>query len=191
MKPILTKAIQLLSIIICLSLSACSSSEKDVAFDPLTPIPKKPQLVDPSDHQLVEAINNYILERKGPAFSRYEFTRIDLNEDGLREGLVLMKGPYQYWCGPDGCLMGVFKAHNGGFNLLNEVTPVRGPLIVSEEKSNGWKNLLIKITGRDFIRAHDVILRHNGTNYPSSPILQPKVLSSIQSNNLPGVRIFP
>jgi hypothetical protein len=170
------------------SLSACSSSENH-AFNPLTPMPGEfSEVIDPNDSALMTSIQSYISFKKGPAYSRYEFTRIDLDEDGRREGLVMMNSPYQFWCGRDGCTVIVFKAINGGFSPITEITPIRGPLVVSELKTNGWKDIIVRVSGREHTKPRDVALKYDGRSYPTQPGFQKALYAS---NQIDGVRIFP
>ena len=117
----------LLSLLV-ITLSACAGSKnKEIQQDTrLTPIPATKAVNDPSNSIFMNAIANYVAAKKAPNNSRYEFTRIDLNGDGRREGIVLMKSPHKYWCEEYGCYMAVFEAHNSGFTLLSEITPVPG-----------------------------------------------------------------
>lgn len=179
------------SLALILTLSACGGT-KEMAQAPLLPMPESAVPHDPDNDQLMGAIAAYVKLQGGPANSRYEYTRIDLNNDGRREGLVMMKTPATFWCGIYGCRMAVFEAHNDGFSLLSDISPVRGPMTVSDERTNGWRDLVVLVDGRTGWDRKEVALHFDGQSYPAQPAFQPAVIASnslMMSGN--GVRIFP
>jgi hypothetical protein len=170
-------------------LSACASKPEKAA-EVLTPMPDVYAVRDPSDDVLMSAVSDYLKEKSAPAQSQYEFTRVDLDGDGRREGLVLMNSPHEYWCGSDGCDMIVLKARNDGFTLASEIMPVRGPLRVSNAVTNGWRDLIVRVSGRFDIQTKDVALQFGQAGYPSQPQAQPP-MQAYASNDTGGVQIFP
>lgn len=177
----------LLSLI--LGLAACGKSSPELAQAPMLPMPESSVPHDPNNDQLMKAITAYVQQAGGPQNSRYEFTRIDLDNDGRREGLVMMKNPNTFWCGVHGCRMAVFKAHNDGFTVMSEVTPVRGPLTVSDKRTNGWRDLILMVDGRSGWDRKQVALQYDGRAYPQQPAFLPAVYASNIMTD--GVRIFP
>ena len=178
-------------IALALLLSGCAAGPDSVAYDdgPLTPLPHEFIPQDPEDHVLEAAIRDYLVAAKGPASTQYDFTRVDLDGDGRRDALVMMKGPHHYWCGMDGCSLVVFKAANDHFALVSEIFPVRGPLYVSNRISEeGWKNLIIRVSGQSYAKAKDVALEFDGQTYPRNPFFQPAIVVS-QADH--GQRLFP
>lgn len=129
--------------------------------------------IDPSDKILAAAVENFLAETGAPAASGYVFNRIDLDSDGRRDALVLFKTPYGYWCDMHGCTMLVMKASNDAFALVNAIQPVREPLYISEMRSNGWKNLIARVSGRWDNKAKDVAMLYDGKKYPSNPSTLP------------------
>ncbi len=175
--------------LLCMTLaSGCASNEKPVQ-EPLTPMPEVSSFNDPDNAQFMRAVVEYIDSKNGPGNTQYEFTRLDLNGDGRREGLVLLKTPHQYWCGFNGCPMVIFEAHNNHFSLKSEISPVRGPLMVSDKKTNGWNDIVVRVSGRAHADTKDVALQYDGTNYPPQPAFQPPLRFAY--NSVAGVRIFP
>lgn len=177
-----------LLIFMCLSVAACSTKRESAMDGPLLPMPAA-AIRDPGNGEFMATIESYVHGKGGPAQTRYEFTRIDLNGDGRREGIVMLKAPHQYWCGFNGCPMAVFEARNDGFNLMSEISPVRGPLIVSEAKSGGWRDIIVRVSGRTAWETKDVALRFDGRTYPPAPPMQPPI--RVASNSIQGIRIFP
>lgn len=170
-----------------LFLSACAGGPGMDDDGPLTPMPGyMPQ--DPEDHVLDEAVQTYLAKAGGPASSRYDFTRVDLDGDQRRDALVMMKAPHHYWCDMNGCSIVVFHAADNSFSPVSEIFPVRGPMYVSEDVTQGWRDLIIRVSGQSYARAKDVALNFDGTAYPRNPFFQPAVHLS-QADH--GQRIFP
>ncbi|MCB9991134.1 MAG: hypothetical protein H6867_07110 [Rhodospirillales bacterium] len=175
--------------LLCMILVSGCASTQDNTDDPLTPMPVTQTFNDPDNARFMNAVAEYIHAHGAPGNTQYEFTRIDLNGDGRREGIVLMKSPHQYWCGFNGCSMVVFQAHNDHFELKSEIAPVRGPLMVSDKKTNGWNDIVVRVSGRMNLDTKDVALQFNGNTYPTQPAHQPSIQYAY--NNYGGVKIFP
>ena len=179
-----------LVLFLTLLLTACAGDDKQMAeATHMTPMPTLKAVRDPGNGEFMDVIAQYVAARNGPNNTRYEFTRVDLNGDGRREGLVMMKTPHKFWCSDYGCRMAVFRAGNDGFSLLSEIEPVRGPLVVLDENTNGWNNIMARVSGRSGWDAKNVVLRFDGRSYPPQPAYQPSVQYSM--NDLSGVQIFP
>lgn len=175
--------------LICMLLVAGCASAPEQTPDPLTPMPEVQLKKDPGNEIFMQAVAAYIRERGGPGNTRYEFTRLDLNGDGRREGIILMKSPHQYWCGFNGCYMVIFEAHNESFTMKSEVAPVRGPLMISDKTTNGWNDIIVGVSGRMDAERKHVALQFDGKSYPPQPAFVPPV--NYAYNSYGGVRIFP
>ena len=151
--------------ILSLSLSACSTSKKYNQHGTMLPMPK---IEDPADAYAHAAVQKFLADTGAPEASTYDMRRLDLNHDGRRDAFILFKTPYGYWCGLHGCTMLIMKAYNNHFELVNSIQPVRRPLYISDRTTNGWQNLILRVSGR-WNRAKDVILRFDGNQYPSNP----------------------
>ena len=125
---------------------------------------------DPTDELLAEAITAYIAQNGAPPNSTYDPVRMDLNGDGLRDGIILFKLPHNYWCGWDGCGMVVFTATRDKFIPSAAVSGVRGPVYVMHQRTNGWRDIVIRVSGTN-IKDRNVLLQHDGRTYPRSPML--------------------
>lgn len=80
----------------------------------------------------------------------------------------------------------VLKANNKDFSVVNTVQRIREPLYISEKTSNGWKDIIIRVSGR-WSKTKDVMLEFDGRTYPSDPEKVPPV---IVVNPTDGRRVF-
>ncbi|MFN3701371.1 MAG: hypothetical protein ACK4VI_07610 [Alphaproteobacteria bacterium] len=149
-------------------LAGCGSSKTEYALkEPLTPLPSP--VIDPPDHLLAGSVKAVLKDKGKPLHSEFEFQRIDLNNDGRRDALVLFKTPYGYWCGQHGCTMYVMQAHNDHFSFVSAMDPVRAPVYSSNSQTNGWRDIIVRVSGR-VDRAKDVAVKFDGeTYYPMNP----------------------
>lgn len=172
-------------------LSACGTSRQQLSNqDPLLPLPADFSIHDPGNEVLMASLENYVNTRSGPANTQFQYARIDLNGDGRREGIVIMNSPHSYWCNLDGCTMLVFEAKDDSFIPRSQVAPVRGPLLVSRARSNGWNDIVMRVTDHtNWNNTRDVALRFDGRSYPPRPDHSPPV--EIASIALEGVKILP
>ncbi len=110
---------------------------------------------------------------------------IDLNGDGRQDALVLLENP-MYFCGTGGCTMLVFKGTQSGFEFVSRSTLIRGPVLVSDTKTHGWRDLIVEVSGGG-IAAKQVALKYTGSEYP----LNPSTLPPLPKNQpLKGRKIF-
>lgn len=72
--------------------------------------------------------------------ARYLYSRVDLNGDGREEVFAYLLG--SIFCGTGGCNLLLFTVGEGGYAVLNNFPISRLPVIVSPERTAGWKNLL-------------------------------------------------
>ncbi len=128
-------------------------------------------------------MDDYIHFRGGPRNSRYTTMFLDLDGDGRNDGIALMSTPYMSWCSDEGCHMVILHAEKDGFILAGDIAPVRGPLIVSENRTNGWRDIIMHVQGHMDADAQDIALRYDGKSYAP--------LGSVSLADVRGVKIFP
>lgn len=188
----------LTALLLTCALSACGTADDDgtqlstlnpAAGGPLLPLPGASTVHDPDDGIFMDSVSTWLNQIDAPANSQYEFTRVDLDNDGRREGLILLQSPHQKWCMEYGCTMYIFRAHDDGFSYLSEVSPVRGPLVVSDLQTNGWRDIIAYVSGRESWRAKNVALKFDGRAYPQQPETLPPTALNIPEGR--GVKIFP
>lgn len=149
----------------CLLVLSCSKETSQIV---MTPLPSTYN--DLSDDVLINSIEGFLLTKGAPPNSVYEFERVDLNDDGRREALVLFSLPHHYWCGWDGCPMAIFQPHADKFTLLALINSVRAPVYLSNAKTNGWKDIVIRVSGSR-MPDKNVVLKYDGQSYPNTPML--------------------
>ena len=143
-------------------LTACGGGEMSGGLTPM------PTVDEPTDAQLAESVQEFMRNGGGPVSSVYQHRRVDLNNDGKRDALVILKNPYGHWCGMYGCTMLIMRANKDDFDLVNAVQTVREPLTVMNNTTSGWRNIVIHVSGR-WTQTKDVLLRYDGNKYPTNP----------------------
>lgn len=167
----------------CLALSACGTTDEPRQLS------TAPDAYDgPGEAQLRADIAGFIAARNGPAHSQYEYSITDLNGDGQREALVLFNLPYGYWCNWGGCTMEIFTADGDSFNPMSEVRGVRGPLVVAENTTHGWHDIIVRVSGTGMSDKNVALQFDNGT-YPENPAGLTDI--AMLMTEIPGKRIFP
>lgn len=148
-----------------LFLSACGGTSNKG----LTPMPSTP-FTGPPDSVLFEDVSKYVAAMGKPANSTYKHARIDLNNDGLLDGIVLFRLPHQSWCGWDGCGMAIFKAGQKNFTPAATIGGVRGPIYVLGTSNDGWRDIVIRMTGMK-TRDKNVLMKFDGRTYPNHAMM--------------------
>jgi hypothetical protein len=93
-----------------------------------------------------------------------QVARVDLNNDGVSDRLVLLQSAP--WCEPEGCVLMVFEGVDGGFRFVSSSASVRGPIGVSHDRSEGWRNLVVRCSD-GAASAKTVALSFDGVAYPA------------------------
>lgn len=143
---------------------------------------QSPEELEPIMPALLRFLDNH---GANPQETQYLVEYVDLNGDGLDEALVLLSG--DYWCGTGGCNMAVFEGTPEGHTLVSNLSLVNAPVWVSSDRSSGWNDLIVKISGGGIETKH-VALRFNGFRYPVNPSLEPAVDQAITENSQPLFR---
>ena len=94
--------------------------------------------------------------------ARYAYGRVDLNGDGTSEVLAMPMG--SIFCGTGGCNLLVLADTGDGYRVINNFSISRLPVIVSDQQTNGWHDLIRPESGGG---APPSYVRHtfNGTEY--------------------------
>ncbi|NBI07674.1 hypothetical protein [Senegalia massiliensis] len=128
---------------------------------------------------------------------RYYYNKIDLDGDGIPEIFVYLVGSLV--CGTGGCSAAIFKQENGKYKLLTRFSLVNNPVIISNSKTNGYKDIIMNVYGGG-IKEFFALIKYDGITYPSNPSIQPKLEPdtkvdgiAIVADNIaenPGIKLF-
>lgn len=167
----------------------------------------EPVVIDqvPSESQADLAIERLIRRELGSFYNRtnyqmvsrwasYQYNLVDLNGDKSPEALVLLSGAYE--CGTGGCTAFVLTQKDKKWKVLTRLSLVKDSIGVSEERTQSWRDLLIKVSGGGIV-PHWRRLTFDGKTYPSNPTVKPATpLQSTPKTTLywqkgPAFKIIP
>lgn len=155
------------TIVICLILLAGCTDNKEKDIDnhlSILPIIDTGKPHHLNDQQVTTAIQLYLKDNHAPVFSRYEFMRVDLNQDGSKDALVYLTAPYGQWCGTSGCTLLMLHAKRHGFIIAGEAPDIRTPLYISDTHTNNWRDIITYSSG-NIDKAKYSAFKFNGTAY--------------------------
>lgn len=125
----------------------------------------------------------YDLDDKGAKETRYYYNCIDLNGDGVNEIFVEVVGPFTSGTGGDSEV--IYKDNNGTLEEISDFTLIRNPIIISDEKSNGWNDIIVEYSGGGAPKKY-AILKYDGNKY--SKVNESETIDSIK--DVSGVAII-
>lgn len=116
----------------------------------------------------------------------YGYRKIDLNGDKRPETIVHLAGiPF---CGTGGCTTLIFRKVANRYKLVSKIGLNHPPIIISNNKTNGWNDLIIaQFQGSNRGYHGYYALKFNGRTYPVNPINGTKLP---QKTKLTGRRLF-
>ncbi len=103
--------------------------------------------------------------------SSFSFQSIDLNGDGSNEVVVYVSG--KEWCGSGGCLLLVLKRTRTTFTFVGRTTITWPPIRVLDHKTNGWRDITVRVQGGGIIPGYEAVLAFDGKHYPTNPTVPP------------------
>ncbi|MTI65232.1 MAG: hypothetical protein FH753_01360 [Firmicutes bacterium] len=103
---------------------------------------------------------------------RYYYNKVDLDGDGIDEIFAYVVGSFV--CGTGGCSSVIFKQEGEEYNLLARFSLVNNPIIISNNKTKGYRDIIMNVYGGG-IESFFALLKYDGSTYPSNPSIQPKV----------------
>lgn len=103
---------------------------------------------------------------------RYYYNKVDLNDDGNPEIFVYLVGSSV--CGTGGCSGAIFNQEGEEYKLLSRFSLVRNPVIISNTKTNGYRDIIMHVSGGG-IKSFFAQLKYDGTIYPSNPSIEPEI----------------
>lgn len=120
------------------------------------------------DAKLEKAIRRYLSGGNGAV--NYLYSRVDLNGDKKPEILVHLRGSLV--CGSGGCTTLIFQTAGKDYKLVSETGVSSLPIIVTNQKTNGWNDIIVgAFGGYRHQSGTDGLwqLKFNGRSYPDSP----------------------
>lgn len=112
---------------------------------------------------------------------RYFYNYADLNGDGNSEAIVYLVGTYT--CGTGGCTAMIFEPDGSGYQLNTSLSLASQPIVVSDQTTQGWKDLIIPVSGGGSESGYHT-LRFDGQTYPSNASTAPVTESPIAGTAL-------
>jgi len=67
----------------------------------------------------------------------------------------------------------VFRESEPGLQLVSRITLTRPPIYVAETKTEGWRDLIVRVRGGGILPGHDAKLRYDGAMYAANPTVPP------------------
>ena len=124
-----------------------------------------------TDEQTANNLRNFLtndylkdeLQFLEPDDRKFQFYKIDLNDDGNEEIFVRFLTPY--FCGTGGCTFLLLDKYG---EVITKFSVTRAPIFAETTKVNGWSLLLVKDAG--VFKE----LKFNEGTYPSNPSVLPK-----------------
>ena len=109
-------------------------------------------------------IKTYSLKR-GEDIVHYMYNKVDLNGDKKPEVIVYAYGPMLGGSGGDSGL--ILKEVSEGYQVISELSLVRTPIIISDNKTKGWNDIIMEVSGGGATPGQ-AVLKFNGKKYPST-----------------------
>jgi hypothetical protein len=106
---------------------------------------------------------------------RYYYNRVDLNSDRNSEIIVYMVS--KHVCGKSGCPTMIFQKTSRGYKLISQTLVTNQPIIVTEQKTNGWQDMIFSTSGGG-TKPNYWLVQFDGRRYPESPYLGKEVAAN-------------
>lgn len=133
------------------------------------------------DLKLEEAIKKEFDLNQEVGNIRYYYNKVDLNGDGIPEVFVYLVAPFV--CGTGGCSGVIFKQENGEYKVLSRFSLVNNPVIISNTKTNGYRDIIMYVSGGG-IKSFFSQIKYDGKTYPSNPSIEPEVKSGTKVDGI-------
>ncbi|MFY8148502.1 MAG: hypothetical protein ACOVNL_04695 [Prochlorococcaceae cyanobacterium] len=101
---------------------------------------------------------------------RYAYDGVDLDPQGGEEVVATVLGPMV--CGTGGCPLLIFRREGKGLSLVTRMTLFKDPLIVTDQRSRGWRDLVSRVR-IDAGHGYYARLPFDGRSYPTNPSTPP------------------
>ncbi|KLE16486.1 hypothetical protein [Clostridium sp. C8] len=135
------------------------------------------------DSSIERAIEKFFNLNHGEDKVNYLYNKVNLNDDANYHILVYLEGPR--FCTERGGTLAIFKRKNDEYNLISKISNIVNPIIISENKSNGYRDLIVKVL--DSEKEDFRVLKFNGNAYPLDPIKERKVKSGSEIRGIAAI----
>lgn len=148
------RQLSLVTLIACALLPRSAAAEnrplksvRGITFKQVQFLPAASQPLPALETAMRQAFPDYVSQaRTDPKYvATYYYSLIDLNGDGKAEAIVYPLGPY--FCGSGGCTLMIFQPVKSGYRLIGQLPVSRSPVIVTNQKTNGWQDLIRPTAG--------------------------------------------
>lgn len=124
------------------------------------------------NHKIERALEKEFNIKSGIDNVTYLYNKIDLNDNNKRDVIAYIEGPK--FCKGNGCTVVILQDRGKSYSVISKISGAINPIIVSDEKTNGYKNIIMKLDTRNGESIYKE-LKFNGNAYPLDPINEPKV----------------
>ena len=125
----------------------------------------------------------YDLDESDAKKTRYYYNYVDLNGDGKNEIFAEVVGPFTSGSGGDSAI--IYTENNGILEEIDDFSLITNPVIISDEKTNGWNNIIVE-SSDDTAEKKYVVLKYDGDDYSDSK--ESEIIDSI--DNISGIAII-
>lgn len=134
--------------------------------------------------QLEKALKEeYDLDEAAAKQTRYYYNYVDLNGDGKNEIVAEIVGPFTSGSGGDSVI--IYTENNGILEEVDDFSLIMNPIIISDEKTNGWNNIIVEYSNGSSEKKY-IVLKYDGDDY--SDIDESEVINSLK--DVSGIAII-
>lgn len=133
------------------------------------------------DYKIERALEKEFNIKAGVDKVSYLYNRIDLNDNKNYNVMVYLEGAR--FCEGNGCTLAILEEKGDEYFLISKIVGSKNPIIISDEKTNGYKNIIMKIES-GFGEGGYRELKFNGNAYPKSPKDEPRVKKGSKINGI-------
>lgn len=156
--------------LIPLVLAACQGIRAEqTATTTVTELPPPERAAQTEAERAEAALAAFVATRGAGPVPHYRQAHADLDADGREDVLMWLDDP-NFCDRGGGCTLLVFRNQPAGYTLVGETTSVRPPILVSPNRTQGWRDLLVDVHA-DGIQGGTVALQSNGQHYPADATL--------------------
>lgn len=114
-------------------------------------------------------LQNYAAKVDEEKSTQYFAATVSLRDDATLQEVVYLST--DGWCGSDGCTLLILnqKGYSYDYSVVSKIMGVRPPVRVLSTKTNGWRDLSVRVQGGGTARGYEAKLRFNGNSYAVSP----------------------